>query len=177
MVPSACPGSFLVAPPSACCRGWRPAADAARPAGWVLGMMVPFWFILKVLGILRVPAEEETLGLDESYHGGHAYPGHDVQGLDDHSMSGRGKGEDGDMKMGNGSPRGAITKKGAGGQGNSVRPAFFCVVLCSCWLWRVMRACGVKRAGVHWLQELAPVEPASKRARLHVLLQPVYASV
>ena len=46
-------------------------------AGWVLAMMIPFWFILKLLGFLRVPAEEETLGLDESYHGGHAYPGHD----------------------------------------------------------------------------------------------------
>ena len=30
-------------------------------------MMVPFWFALKLLGFLRVPAEEETLGLDESY--------------------------------------------------------------------------------------------------------------
>ena len=90
-------------------------------------MMIPFWFILKLLGILRVPAEEETLGLDESYHGGHAYPGHDVGGFDDNSMSGRDKGGgDGDMKMGNGSPRGAITKKG--GQGNSVRPCILSFV-------------------------------------------------
>ena len=38
-------------------------------AGWVLGNMLPFFYILKVLNFLRVPAEEETLGLDESYHG------------------------------------------------------------------------------------------------------------
>ena len=30
-------------------------------------MMVPFWFALKLLGFLRVPAEEQTLGLDGSY--------------------------------------------------------------------------------------------------------------
>ncbi|KAK9809380.1 hypothetical protein WJX73_010467 [Symbiochloris irregularis] len=47
--------------------------------GWVLGNMLPFFFILKILGILRVPAEEETLGIDESYHGGHAYPGHGAE--------------------------------------------------------------------------------------------------
>ena len=36
-------------------------------------MMVPFWFALKLLGFLRVPAEQETLGLDESYHGEAVY--------------------------------------------------------------------------------------------------------
>ena len=36
--------------------------------------MIPFWFILKMLGRLRVPANEETIGLDDSYHGGSAYP-------------------------------------------------------------------------------------------------------
>ena len=58
--------------------------------GWVLGNMLPFFFALKLLGFLRVPAEEETLGLDESYHGGHAYPGH----VEDYerSMSKSGKG-------------------------------------------------------------------------------------
>lgn len=45
------------------------------PAGWVLANMIPFWLILKVCGLLRVPANEETLGLDDSYHGGSAYPG------------------------------------------------------------------------------------------------------
>ena len=44
-------------------------------------------------------------------------------GFDDNSMSGKGKmgDNDGDMGMGNGSPRGAITKKGQGGKGNTVR--------------------------------------------------------
>ena len=80
-------------------------------------MMIPFWYALKLCGFLRVPAEEETLGLDESYHGGHAYPGHDVGGFDDNSMSGgKGRGE----HMENGSPRAAVTSKGAGGKGNSV---------------------------------------------------------
>lgn len=45
-------------------------------AGWVLGNMVPFFYLLKLLHFLRVPPEEETMGLDASYHGGHAYPGH-----------------------------------------------------------------------------------------------------
>ena len=31
--------------------------------------MLPFFFLLKMLNFLRVPAEEETIGLDESYHG------------------------------------------------------------------------------------------------------------
>jgi hypothetical protein len=30
--------------------------------------------IMKKVGILRVPPEEETLGLDVSHHGGSAYP-------------------------------------------------------------------------------------------------------
>lgn len=37
--------------------------------------MIPFWMILKLVGHLRVPANEETVGLDDSYHGGTAYPG------------------------------------------------------------------------------------------------------
>jgi len=44
-------------------------------AAWVLGNMVPFWLILKVTGLLRVPSDEEIVGLDHSYHGGSAYPG------------------------------------------------------------------------------------------------------
>ena len=36
---------------------------------------VPFWLILKVTGLLRVPSDEEIVGLDHSYHGGSAYPG------------------------------------------------------------------------------------------------------
>ena len=37
--------------------------------------MLPFFYILKVLGLFRVKPEDETIGLDESYHGGSAYPG------------------------------------------------------------------------------------------------------
>ena len=44
-------------------------------AAWVLGNMVPFWLLLKVTGLLRVPSDEEIVGLDHSYHGGSAYPG------------------------------------------------------------------------------------------------------
>lgn len=44
-------------------------------AGWVLCNMLPFFYLLKVLGLFRVNPEDETLGLDESYHGGSAYPG------------------------------------------------------------------------------------------------------
>ena len=44
-------------------------------AGWVLANMVPFWLILKATGFLRVPSDEEIVGLDHSYHGGSAYPG------------------------------------------------------------------------------------------------------
>ena len=36
---------------------------------------VPFWLVLKVTGLLRVPSDEEIVGLDHSYHGGSAYPG------------------------------------------------------------------------------------------------------
>ena len=44
-------------------------------AAWVIGNMAPFWFILHKLGFLRVPSDEEIVGLDHSYHGGSAYPG------------------------------------------------------------------------------------------------------
>ena len=37
--------------------------------------MVPFWLILNAMGHFRVPANVETIGLDDSYHGGSAYPG------------------------------------------------------------------------------------------------------
>ena len=36
---------------------------------------IPFWLILKFTGLLRVPSDEEIVGLDHSYHGGSAYPG------------------------------------------------------------------------------------------------------
>ena len=53
----------------------RPSDRAIVAAGWVLGNMLPFFYLLKVLGMLRVKPEDETIGLDESYHGGSAYPG------------------------------------------------------------------------------------------------------
>ena len=37
-------------------------------------MQVPFFAGMKVLGMLRVPPEEEHEGLDISHHGGSAYP-------------------------------------------------------------------------------------------------------
>ena len=51
-------------------QGWRRLSLCGSVcSGWVLGNMVPFFFLLKMVNFLRVPAEEETLGLDESYHG------------------------------------------------------------------------------------------------------------
>ena len=35
---------------------------------WVLGNMLPFFFLLKVCGLLRATADEEALGLDSSHH-------------------------------------------------------------------------------------------------------------
>jgi hypothetical protein len=42
---------------------------------WTLGHMIPFFFGLRMLGLLRVAEEEEMLGLDMSHHGGSAYRG------------------------------------------------------------------------------------------------------
>ena len=55
--------------------------------------MLPFWFLLKVLGLFRVPANEETVGLDASYHGGTAYPGHGADDFLDKSTSRHGQKE------------------------------------------------------------------------------------
>lgn len=41
---------------------------------WVMGWMIPFFLLTKVLGLLRVDAAEEHEGLDISHHGGSAYP-------------------------------------------------------------------------------------------------------
>nr|AAM94623.2 putative ammonium transporter AMT1;2 [Chlamydomonas reinhardtii] len=43
--------------------------------GWVIGMMVPFFGIFQFFGALRIPPEEEEMGLDRSKHGGSAYNG------------------------------------------------------------------------------------------------------
>jgi Amt family ammonium transporter len=40
---------------------------------WVVGMLTPFFMGLRMAGILRVPVEEEDVGLDISHHGGDAY--------------------------------------------------------------------------------------------------------
>jgi Amt family ammonium transporter len=66
--------------------------------GWVLANMVPFWFALKFLGWFRVPANEETMGLDDSYHGGTAYPGHGHDDFLDKSSAGNNK-VNGDAEM------------------------------------------------------------------------------
>ena len=41
---------------------------------WTMGIMVPFFMILKKLNLFRVPPEVESAGLDVSHHGGSAYP-------------------------------------------------------------------------------------------------------
>lgn len=46
---------------------------------WVMGHMVPFFFLMKALGLLRVSPEEEHEGLDISHHGGSAYPSDQIR--------------------------------------------------------------------------------------------------
>ena len=41
--------------------------------GWTAGLMFPFLFILKILGLFRVDPTEERVGLDISHHKGSAY--------------------------------------------------------------------------------------------------------
>lgn len=45
---------------------------------WVMGIMTPFFFMLKKANMFRVPPEVESAGLDVSHHGGSAYP-HDAE--------------------------------------------------------------------------------------------------
>ena len=45
---------------------------------WTMGIMTPFFMILKRLNLFRVPPEVESAGLDVSHHGGSAYP-HDPE--------------------------------------------------------------------------------------------------
>jgi ammonium transporter, Amt family len=62
--------------------GWRLFAAACVTAlaviGWVLGHMIPFFVVLKKLGLFRVSEEEEDAGLDISHHMG-------VDNMNDHT--------------------------------------------------------------------------------------------
>eukprot|EP01026_Neomeris_dumetosa_P048177 TRINITY_DN415_c0_g1_i5.p1 TRINITY_DN415_c0_g1~~TRINITY_DN415_c0_g1_i5.p1 ORF type:complete len:472 (-),score=83.06 TRINITY_DN415_c0_g1_i5:329-1744(-) len=49
---------------------------------WVSVFMAPFFFLMRMLGLLRVSPEEESLGLDESHHGGSAYPSDAAKPID-----------------------------------------------------------------------------------------------
>lgn len=40
--------------------------------GWVLGHMLPFFWAMRFMGLLRVDADDEMAGLDVSHHGGSA---------------------------------------------------------------------------------------------------------
>lgn len=42
---------------------------------WVLVHMLPFFYVMRIAGLLRVDAAEEMSGLDVSHHGGSAYEG------------------------------------------------------------------------------------------------------
>ena len=48
-------------------------ASIAWIIGWVAGTMTPFFMLLKVAGLFRVPALEEEVGIDISHHRGAAY--------------------------------------------------------------------------------------------------------
>lgn len=41
--------------------------------GWTLAHMIPFFYGMRALGLLRVAEAEELMGLDKSHHGGSAY--------------------------------------------------------------------------------------------------------
>lgn len=47
---------------------------------WVLGHMVPFFLVMRTLGLLRVDEAEERAGLDVSHHGGAAYEAPTIEG-------------------------------------------------------------------------------------------------
>lgn len=49
-------------------------AGASFIVAWTAANMGFLFWVLKMFGLLRVPPEEETQGLDVSRHGGHAYP-------------------------------------------------------------------------------------------------------
>jgi ammonium transporter, Amt family len=43
-------------------------------AAWTVALIGPFFYVMNVLGLLRISAEEEIIGNDVSKHGGVAYP-------------------------------------------------------------------------------------------------------
>ena len=58
-------------------------------AAWSMGIMTPFFIILKMLGLFRVEPEIEAAGLDVSHHGGSAYP-HDPEAARNKAGAGTG---------------------------------------------------------------------------------------
>ena len=53
---------------------WVQALGTAVYCVWAFGTMAALFFVLKLIGILRVSEEEEHEGLDLAEHGMHAYP-------------------------------------------------------------------------------------------------------
>ena len=51
----------------------RKSSVSSSSLAWTCGTIGPFFMLMKKLNLLRITAEEETLGLDESKHGGKAY--------------------------------------------------------------------------------------------------------
>mmetsp|Transcript_49192 Transcript_49192/g.123666 ORF Transcript_49192/g.123666 Transcript_49192/m.123666 type:complete len:477 (-) Transcript_49192:59-1489(-) len=47
-------------------------------AAWTAALSGVLFGILRLIKLLRVPVEEERMGLDEAKHGGHAYPEHSL---------------------------------------------------------------------------------------------------
>lgn len=70
-------GFFGTSIPEGMTRGgyiWVQAYSTAIICAWAFFTMFILFLVLKVIGLLRVSAEEETTGLDISEHGMHAYP-------------------------------------------------------------------------------------------------------
>lgn len=55
---------------------WVQAVSTAAICGWAFVTLFGLFFVLKMIGMLRVSPEEEQDGLDMSEHGMHAYPSH-----------------------------------------------------------------------------------------------------
>ncbi|KAF0931566.1 hypothetical protein E2562_005533 [Oryza meyeriana var. granulata] len=59
-------------------------------AAWVSFTMAPLFLVLNKLGLLRISAEDEMAGMDQTRHGGFAYAYHDedVSGKPGHGVGG-----------------------------------------------------------------------------------------